>query len=147
DFAKGGVGFHGVVEERHEVFCAFGGVAERLEAAVNFGLGAIDAELFQAGGLAVGNGFVNLQNIQRFFFGNKIVHADDDFFLFVDSHLVAVGGFSYFALRVTSLDSSAHAAHRVDSVDVFPRATLDFVGERFDEVGAAEGVDGVGDAG
>jgi len=63
DFAEGGVAFHGIVDKRHEIVFAFGGGAQGAEAAVDLGLGAIGAELFQAGGLAVRDRFVNLQNV------------------------------------------------------------------------------------
>jgi len=118
-----------------------------MEAAIDLGLGAVGAELYQAGGLAVRHGLVNLQNVQGLFVGYKIIYADDDLFLFVHSHLVTVGGFGDFALRVAALDGGDHAAHAVDSRYVFPRATLDFVGESFDEVGATERIDSVGHAG
>src|SRR6266481_3999592 len=147
DFAERGVGFHGVVEEGHEIVFAFGGGAESIEAAIHFGLGAIGAELFQAGGLAVRDRLVNLQNVERLFFGYEIVHADDNLFLFVYSHLVTVGGFGDFALRIAALNGGDHTAHGVDPVDVFPSAAFDFVGESFDEVGAPKRIDSIGHAG
>src|SRR6267143_657251 len=147
DFAEGGVGFHGIVDKRHEIVFAFGGGAQGAEAAVDLGLGAIGAELFQAGGLAVRDRFVNLQNVQRLFLGYEIIYADDDLFLFVHSHLVTIGGFGDFPLRVAALDGRDHAAHGVDFLDVIPSATLDFIGESFDKVGAAERIDSVCDAG
>jgi len=55
--------------------------------------------------------------------------------------LIAVGGFGNFALRVAAFDGGDHAAHGVDFVDVIPGAALDFIGESFNEVGAAEGID------
>ena len=97
--------------------------------------------------LAVRYGFINLQNVERLFFGNEIVHADDGFFLFVHGYLVAVGGFRDFSLRIAALDGGDHATHGVDTIDVFPGTALDVVGERFDEVGAAERVNSIGDAG
>src|SRR5229473_927866 len=147
DFAEGGVGFHGVVEEGHEVVFTLGGGAEGVEAAVDFGLGAIGAEPFQANGLALRHRLVNLKNLQRLFLSHKIVHADNNFFFFIDGYLVTIGGFGDFALRVAALDGGNHAAHGVDAIDVFPCATLDFVGERFDKIRAAERVHRVGDAG
>src|ERR1700757_4186379 len=68
------------------------------------------------------------------------------FFLFVHGHLITVRGLSDFALRIAALDSGDHATHGVDAVDIFPRAALDFVGERFEEIGAAERVNRVGNA-
>src|SRR5689334_21473428 len=61
DFAEGGVGFYGVVDEGHQVFGAFGGVAESAEAAVYFRLGAAGAQFAEAFGLAVSDRFVDLQ--------------------------------------------------------------------------------------
>ena len=91
--------------------------------------------------------FVDLQNFERLFLRDVIVHADHDFFFLVERDLIAIGGFGDFALRVAALDRGDHAAEGVDLFDVVPGAALDFVGQRFDEVGAAERIDGVGDAG
>ena len=96
--------------------------------------------------MAVGDGLVDLQDVERFFRCNVIIYADDDFFFFVDRYLVFVGSFRDFALRVAALDGRDHAAHGVDFFDVVPCAALDFVREGFDKVRAAEGVDGVRDA-
>src|SRR5579862_4724433 len=84
DLAYGGVGFYGVEQVRHKVFAAFGGVAQRVEAAVDFGLGAIGAQLGEAGGLAVRYALIDLQNVERLFFGDVVVDADHDFFFFVE---------------------------------------------------------------
>jgi len=84
------------------------------------------------------DGFVNLQNVQGLFFGYEIVHANDDF-SFLSTASVAVGGFSDFALRIAAFDWRRPCAHACDAIDVFPCAALNFVGESFDEVGAAEG--------
>src|SRR5271167_3016736 len=65
DFAYGGVGFYGVEEEGHQVVFAFGGFAERVEATVDFGFGAIGAQLREALGLSMGDAFVDLENVQR----------------------------------------------------------------------------------
>ena len=81
------------------------------------------------------------------FFGDEIVDADHDFFFFVESHLVTVGGFSDFALRIAALDGRDHSAHGINFLDVFPGAALDFVGQSLDKVGTAERIDCVGDAG
>src|SRR5229473_5424474 len=118
DFAERGVGFHGVVEEGHEVVFTLGGGAEGVEAAVDFGLGAIGAEPFQANGLAVRDRLVNLQNVERLFFGYEIVHADDNLFLFVYSHLVTIRSFGDFALRIAALNGGDHATHGVDALDI-----------------------------
>ena len=99
-------------------------VRRAVEAAVDFGLGAIGAKFLEALGLAMGDGFVDLQNFERVFLGDEIVHAHDDFFFAVDFHLIAVGGFGDFALRIAAFDGSDHAAHGVDLVDVVPGAAL-----------------------
>ncbi len=92
----------------------------------------------------MGDGFVDLEDVERLFFRDEIVDADDDFFFFVDGHLIGVGGFGNFALRVTLFDGRDHAAHGVDSMDIVPCRFLDFVGEGFDEVRAAKRIDGIG---
>ncbi len=95
----------------------------------------------------MGDGFVDLQDVERLFFGDEVVHADDDFFFFVDGHLIGVGGFGNFALRVALFNGSDHAAHGVDAMDIVPGRFFDFVGEGFDEIGAAERIDGIGYSG
>src|SRR5690242_10755257 len=89
DFAEGGVGFYGVVDERHEVLGAVRGLAKGVEAALDFGGRAFGAQLAQALGLAMGDSFVDLQQVHRFFRRYVVVYSDDDFFFFVDRHLVA----------------------------------------------------------
>src|SRR5258708_28526271 len=147
DFGEGGVGFHGVVDVGHEIFGAFGGFAESVEAALDFGGRTIGAELAQALGLPVGYGFVNLEQVHRSFWSDVVVYADDDFFFLIHGHLVAVGRFGDFALRVALLDRRYHAAHGVDAANVIPRAVFHFVRERFHKIRAAERVHRVGAAG
>src|SRR5487761_72520 len=57
NFAQSGVGFHGFVDVRPQIFVAFGGFAERFEAALNFSARAVRAEFAQALGLAMRDGF------------------------------------------------------------------------------------------
>src|SRR5437660_10377783 len=70
DFAEGGVGFYGGVDGRREVVFALSGVAERGKRAINFVLRAFGAKFIQALGLSLSYGFIDLQNLQRFFFGD-----------------------------------------------------------------------------
>src|SRR5258708_37703987 len=93
DFAEGSVGLHGFVKERHEIFLAFGGGSEGVEAAIDFGLRAVSAEFFQAGGLAGRDRLVNLPNIERCFFGYENVYSDNDFSRFFRAPLVTGGSF------------------------------------------------------
>ena len=76
-----------------------------------------------------------------------IIHADNDFFFLVHSHLVAVGSFRNFALWVAAFDGGNHAAHGVDSLDVIPSAALDFVGQGLDKIRATERIDRIRDTG
>jgi hypothetical protein len=69
DFTKRGVGFYGIVEEGHEVVVSLGGSAKGVKAAIDFGLGAVGAKFFQTRGLAVSDGFVDLQDVERLLFG------------------------------------------------------------------------------
>src|SRR5208283_2917453 len=144
---EGGVGFYGFVEERHQIGGALGGFAYGGEAASDFGVGAIGAELGEAGGLAMGYGFVDLEDFEGLFLSDVAVHAYDDFFFFVHGHLIAVAGFGDFALGIAVFNGGDHAAHGIDAADVVPGGLLDFVGESFDEIRAAERINRVGDAG
>ena len=62
--------------------------------------------------------FVDVQRMRRFFLDDKLVHADDDFFLGLDGALVLVGSFGDFLLRITALDGLDHAAHGVQLAEV-----------------------------
>lgn len=110
DFAESGIGFDGFVDVRHQIFVALGGFAQRFQAALNFSARAIRAEFVQALGLAMRDGFVDEQRIDGFFLGDEIVHADNDFFLAVHFHLIAVRRFRDFALRIRAFDGIDHAA-------------------------------------
>ena len=110
---------------------------------VHFGLGTLSAQFAETLSLAMRNRFVNLQNFQRLFFRDKIVHAHDDFFFLIYGHLVAIRGFRNFPLRIAAFDRLDHTAHSVNLVDIVPRAALDLVGERFHKIRAAEWVDRV----
>ena len=57
-----------------------------------------------------------------------------------------VGGFLNFRLHEAGLDGFEHAAGGVDFFYVGEGAGFDFVGKRFDGVGARDGIDGVGDS-
>ena len=73
--------------------------------------------------------------------------ADDLALLGLELALQLVGGIGDLSLRESSLDGANHATHLVDLADVAPTPLLGLVGERLDEVGAAERIDGVGHAG
>src|SRR5271167_895389 len=59
DFAYCGVGFDGVEQVGHQVVFSFGGFAEGVEAAVDFGFGAVGAEFGEAFGLAACDAFID----------------------------------------------------------------------------------------
>src|SRR5215475_1962101 len=128
DFAEGGVGFDCVVDEGHQIIFAFGRGAKRGEAACDFVARTLGAKFLQSLGLTMREGFVNLQNLEWFFFGNKRVHADHEFFFVVEFTLIAIGSFRNFALREAALDGGDHAAERVNLLDVIPGAFFDFIG-------------------
>src|SRR6516165_4024602 len=129
DFAEGGVGLHRIINERHQIFRTLRGLAQSVEAALHSGAGTLGTQLTEPGGLAVPYGFINLQNLQRFLLCDIVIHADDDFFLFVYGHLVTIAGFRDFALRVTLLDGGDHAAHRIDPPDIVPGSFFNFIRE------------------
>jgi hypothetical protein len=60
--------------------------------------------------------------------------------------LELVGGLGDLALRIALLDGAHDAAHRVDLVDVGPGRGLDLIGQRLDEVAAAQRIGDCGDA-
>jgi len=93
-----------------------------------------------------------------------LVDADDDSVAGFAFLAEAVAGFGDLSAEVAFVDASDAAAfidgagggvlrfpgasaHVVDLLDVVEGFGFHFVGEFFDEVGAAEGVDGAGDAG
>ena len=76
-----------------------------------------------------------------------VVDADHDPLAAVDLALELVGRVGDLALREAALDRLDHAAELVDLAEVLVRARLQLVGQRLDEVGAAERVDGVRHAG
>ena len=71
------------------------------------------------------------------------VDADDDALAAVDLALELVRRVGDLALREAALDGLDHAADLVDLVEVLVRVRLQLVGQRLDEVGAAERVDRV----
>src|SRR5216684_4249367 len=74
-FLDGGRGDHfgGLTQARVDDFHA--GVAEGVQAARNFFFRARGAEFAEAPGLAMRYGFVDLQSIQRLFFGGESIYA------------------------------------------------------------------------
>ena len=74
--------------------------------------------------------------------GHVLVDADDDVLLLAIALLVAPCGL--LDLGPDERDALDRAAHLVDAVDQRLRRLLDLVGERLDEVGAGERIDGVG---
>ena len=75
------------------------------------------------------------------------VDADDDAAPGVDLLLKAVGGVGDLALRVGLLDRGDHPAELIDPREVLVGERLEAVGQRLDEVAAAERVDRVRHAG
>ena len=68
--------------------------------------------------------FVDLQSLEWLFFAGKFIHADNDFFLAVHRHLVAIRRIGDFPLRVAAFDGRNHPAHLVDFPDVLPGRPL-----------------------
>ena len=77
---------------------------------------------------------------------DEAVHADDHALAVVDRLRVLVGGRLDLVHLEAGLDRGDRATHLVDAVEVLPGLGLDLVGERLDEVRAAERVGGVDDA-
>ena len=75
------------------------------------------------------------------------IHADDDSVAGVDGDLRQVRGFLDLALDKPGLDRRERAAHAGNRLEQRLGAALDAVGQRFDDVRAADGVHRVGDAG
>ncbi len=76
-----------------------------------------------------------------------VVDADDLALARLDLLLECEGGVCDLALRKACLDCGDHPAQLVDLVEVVVRRRFHLVGELLDEVGAAERVGRVGDAG
>jgi len=108
DFAQRGVGFYGLEEIWHQVLGSSGRFAQRVQATFYLGVRAICAQVAQTVALAMRHGFVYLQNLERLFLGNVIIHANYDFFFAVNRLLVPVRGLGNFTLRIRALDRSDH---------------------------------------
>ena len=79
--------------------------------------------------------------------GREPIHADNNPFAAVDFLLRPVGRLLDLALDQALFDGLERAAGGVDSIDDRARLVLDASGHLLDRVGAAAGVDGIGDAG
>ena len=73
-----------------------------------------------------------------------LVDADHDLVPAVVQELVAVGGVRDLLLRIAPVDGAHHAAELVDRPDIRHRLRFHLVGERLEEVRAAERIDGEG---
>ena len=91
---------------------------------------------------------IDAVQLQRALVGlGVLVDADDDAPARVDLGLQLVGGVGDLALGVVLLDRRDHPAELVDLGEVVVGLALELVGQRLDEVGAAERVDRVRHAG
>src|SRR6266436_3796814 len=148
NFADSGVGFDGGEDGRKKIL-------SRASAALEFGergLGArgvtFGSQGVQSDNLGALHFLVNAQNGNvALLFRDEIVHSNHDLIFFLDGPLELVSGFLDFPLDEAYFNGAQHSSHRIHFFDVFESTLLDFVGERFDGVGARDRVDGVGDAG
>ena len=79
-----------------------------------------------------------------FSIGHIFIYADHDFFVGIQLSLKSVSSLRNFHLREALFNRRNHAAHFVNLMDVVPGFLFHFIGERFDEVGTGQGVDGIG---
>ena len=111
-----------------------------LSRACSGGLDAPDLLFFEPGGhfVQLGFGFVCV---------DVLVYADDDPFAALDLLLQPEAGVGDLALGVVLLDRRDHPAELVDLREIAVGLGLEPVGQRLDEIGAAQGVDRVRHAG
>jgi len=102
---------------------------------------------WRGGRLGGGLRFVDMQDFQGLSLGDVVVHAYDDFFFFIHGHLIAGSWLRRFRAAGSSFRWRRPCRPWSQCADVVPGALLDFVGEGFDEIGAAERINRVGDAG
>ena len=109
---------------------------------------AAGAQRFHARHLRAFDFWIDAQGGNRaLFFRLVAVHADNDLLVALDRLLIIVRGFLNFLLHVSRFDGAQHAAHGVDSRNIFLRARFDFIGELFDGVRSRHGIDGIRHAG
>ena len=149
DFADRSVGFDGCEDGGEKILGRSGAALKLIEYGANARRIAFGAKSLQARDLGAFDFRVDAENgnaaVVVFF--DEVVHADDDLFFGFDGALKFVSRFLNFSLDEAGFNRAKHAAHGIDFGDVFFRATFNFIGEGFDSVGAADGIDGVGDAG
>src|SRR6266567_8912431 len=80
------------------------------------------------------------------FLHTVVVDTHDGAPVSIDLLLVAIGGLGNLTLEETILDAGQHAAQRIDTIEIIHRRLLGLVGQALDEVGAAQGVNGVDNA-
>ena len=91
---------------------------------------------------------VDLEDLHRILGGEAVlVDADDHVLAAVDARLLARGRFLDTHLGHPGLDGACHAALLLDFADQLPGAVGDLLRQRLHQVGAAPGIDRVGDAG
>src|SRR5258706_7793978 len=147
DFADGGVGFDGGEDGGKKIFGGGGAALEFGEGGLGAGGVTLGAEGVQAGDLGALDFSVNAEGGDGTgFFGNEIVHTDNDLVFFLDGALKFVRSFLDFSLDEAGFDGAQHSAHGIQFVDVGEGASFDFVGEVLDGVGAGDGVDRIGNA-
>src|SRR5690606_3179298 len=107
---------------------------------------AVSPQLAKLFGLALPDRRIELEKFDWFIRRLELVDADDDALLLLDFALVPVGSFLDLLLLEALFERSEGAAHVVDGLDVLAGFVLEAIGQVFDEVGATERVDDVGDA-
>ena len=106
-------------------------------------------EFFQTFDLGVTNGgVIDRQYVQRVFLGQTVfVQANDGFFAAVDICLTTGRAFFDTHLRQAGSDSFGHTAQGFNFLDMSPGTADDLVGEVFQIVGTAPGIDDLADFG
>ena len=145
DLTERDVAFHGLDEERHQVFCALRRALDPLQRSVDFRLVAVGAQGTSALAVARRSRGRGAGRAAPAVVVEEVVDADDDLALLLDGPLHAVGTLVDLALLEAGLDAGQCPAHVVDAVDVGLRLLLDPVRELLDVRRAGERVDGVGD--
>jgi len=81
---------------------------------------------------------MNVQNFQRRLVRNEFVNAHYDFFVALHCLLVCISRVLNFSLWKAFLNGSHHTPHRIESVEVFPAASLHVQRQPLEKVGTSE---------
>src|SRR5216684_3625197 len=142
DLALGGVRLHRLEDVRHQVVGPGRGHAQPVQRRRAPRLVALRAHRAHSLDLLGLEPWIDAEDLDRRLpINRELVDPDHDPLLLLELLLVAERRVRDLFLEEAGLDRRYDAAKLLDALEVRLRLALDLVGERFDEVAAAEGVD------